>query len=223
MPTANSTARVLILSEQPLLAALVGMIIESGSLEAVFAEPGERAEDAITRIRPLLVILLDADMNASGSDLFFVKAARRGVPVLLFRAPGSAVDIEAIAEARQLRWISLPVDGARLVGVIAALSRDERSGTERRRRPNTTRAIDGTLIFEDSGGGRWYVFDRRGGERRGEDPAIPSGSDPTAYRAFVNEAGEEWRFSFPPGPIPAASALALERQLASAMRVSPDG
>ena len=94
-----------------------------------------------------------------------------------------------------------------------AIRQDRRSRlTGDRRNPvRTERAADGTLIFQAESGERWYVYDRRSGERRRTEL-----SDAPSYRAFVNEEGIELRVSLEPQEFADKSAEALQRQLARA-------
>jgi hypothetical protein len=87
-----------------------------------------------------------------------------------------------------------------------------------RRSPHTAPGPDGTLIFGDRHGGRWQVYDRRSGERRGSRVlGQASGFD----RVFVNEAGEEWLCELRAEELIDETAFALERQLARAVRRDP--
>ena len=110
--------RVLVLARESLIAALLGMLLELESFEPVFAEPSERPEDALTRLRPPLVIVLDGDLEVARSDLFFARAARAQASIVLFSVPGSPIDAEAYARERGLRWFALPSDRATLVRVL---------------------------------------------------------------------------------------------------------
>ena len=84
-----------------------------------------------------------------------------------------------------------------------------------RRSPHTAPGPDGSLIFGDREGGRWQVYDRRSGERRGSyAPGQASGFD----RIFINEAGEEWSYALRAEELIDETAFTLERQLARAVR-----
>ena len=218
MPTTHRTAKVLVLSREPLVAALVGMLLELEAYEPAFADPEESPEDAVTRVRPLAVIFLDGGMDAARSDLFFARIAKRGVPVVLFAEPAMSADVEALAQARGLPCIVLPTDRAAVARVLAATGpqTEPRSGSDRRRPPSAYSAPDGTLVYRDRAGQRWLVYDRRTGERRagGHRDSV----DPP-HRAFISESGEEWRFPIARGQPLEATASALEWQLARATRV----
>jgi hypothetical protein len=114
---------VLVLAKEQVVAALVGMLVESDRFEPIFAQPGERVEDAITRSRAALIILLDGEMDLAGSDLFFTKAAKARARVILFSAPHSrrptyaeaaGIDIASVARQRGIPYLPLPTDHASL-------------------------------------------------------------------------------------------------------------
>src|SRR5256885_1985747 len=82
--------RVLVLARESVLAALIGMLLELEDYDPVFAEPGERPEDAIRRLRPPLIVMLDGEIDAASSDLFYARAAASGARVVLFSEPVAA-------------------------------------------------------------------------------------------------------------------------------------
>ena len=222
VPTSPRSARVLILTPQPLLAALLGMLLELEQFEPVFAEPDETPEDAIARVRPLLVVLLDGDLDAARSDLFFARAAKRGIRVVLFQPPGGGTHAREIAEARALPWFTLPIDRANLARILGDGTPRTRAGRERRR-ASVSMASDGSMIFDDASGRRWVVYDRRGTDRRGGGEALGAGAnveDANGYRAFVSETGEEWRVPFTAEESLAVTPGALAEQLARASLVT---
>jgi hypothetical protein len=205
------TSKILVLAREALAAALVGLLLELEKYEPVFALPDESPEEAIRRTRPVLVIVLDGSLDAATSDVFYARA--KGTPLILFGTSRNESTIRALAEGRQLRSFTMPIDRERLSQLIrdAIGGSPVRSGRDRRR-PSTRQAPDGTLIYRDREGSEWQVYDRRTGDRRG--------SDAGGYRAFVNEAGEEWRYELSGTEARQKSAAALERQLAAAVRIS---
>jgi hypothetical protein len=222
LPTTQRTAKVLVLSREPLVAALVGMMLELEAYEPTFAGPEESPEDAVTRVRPLFVVLLDGGMDAAGSDLFFARVAKRRVPVVLFAEPAASADVEELARARGLPCLVLPADRSALARVLRSTGTggEPRSGSDRRRAPSAYSAPDGTLIYHDRTGQRWFVYDRRtGSERRSAGRSEPTDQP---HRAFISESGEEWRFPIARGQPLEATASALEWQLARATRVEED-
>jgi hypothetical protein len=213
MPKRGRGATVLILSGEAMGAALLGLLLERGPYEPAFAHPGETPEAAVKRVRPLFVILLDVAVDAARSDLFYLRAARRGVSVILYGNPADSTVVDELAARRGLRGFTLPITGPALTALL-----DEEQARERRdhKRPPRRASVDqagDAILFTDRRGRRWFVYDRRVGERRADDRG-------PVYRAFVNEAGEEWRYGFAPDESADASVVMLERQLASAERYS---
>ena len=74
MPRKNG--KVLILSPHVMTAALVGWYVELAKLEPAFAAPGENPSDALARVKPLLVVLIDAASEDAISDLFAARASK---------------------------------------------------------------------------------------------------------------------------------------------------
>jgi hypothetical protein len=197
-------------------AALLGMLLELEGYEPAFVRQGERPEAALARVRPLLVVLIDQALDVARSDLFLARAARHQIGVVVFGAQDGGSGQAAWAQSRRVPWFRMPGDGAELRRAIEASIgsfRLWRTDVERRR-PRTETAADGTLIYHDRAGRRWQVYDRRSGvDRRQSD--TPAGS---GHRAFVSEAGEEWRVEMAATDFLDESPAALEKQLARATR-----
>jgi hypothetical protein len=197
-------------------AAFLGMLLELESYEPVFAEPGERAEDALTRVRPVLGIFLHSELDAARSDLFFARATRTGARVVLFGTPPSSTDARALASERGVPYFEMPVDRAALASVVSSIARDagRARSTVDRRAPRAYDAPDGTLLFSDESGRVWRVYDRRGTVRR----ARPTNGEDASYRVFINESGEERRYQPQPRESLETSVDALARQLSEATK-----
>jgi CheY-like chemotaxis protein len=231
--TKNQPRRVLILSDEPLAAALLALLLEVESYASVFAAPGERPEEAVARTRPLIIVLADFTLTEPRSDLFLARLARARIGVAFFAATNSG-ELRHWARARGVPWVELPADADTLRRVLsdaAAMTGDRRSG--KNRRPRTEVRDDGSLLFLDASGRRWTVLDRRVGERRGAQrrgnergvpdvAALPAddgpagqdnGEDPGDYRAFVADDGEERRCPLTAREFDEESPAALARQL----------
>lgn len=180
------------------------MLLELDTYEPAFAQPGESPEEAVQRVRPVLIVILDGSLDAADSDVFHGRA--RGAGVVLFGTRSNLPHVREIAAKRGLLWFSMPTDRVTLVRVMreAFSASSTRSGQDRRR-PTAHTMDDGTIIYRDRDGREWQVYDRRMGERR-------------AHRAFVNDAGEEWHYPLELHEAADTSADALERQLANAVR-----
>jgi hypothetical protein len=195
-------------------AALLGMLLELEGYEPAFAQDGENAEAALARVRPLLVVLVDHALDVARSDLFLARAARRQVGVVLFGVQDAGGNASAWAQSRRVPWFRMPVDGSELRRAIEASTasfRLWRTDTDRRRHRTET-GTDGTLVYHDRTGRRWHVYDRRSSDRR------QTTADAGGHRAFVNDAGEEWRVPLAAADFLDESPAALESQLARAKK-----
>jgi hypothetical protein len=112
------TSTVLVLARDAVIAALLGLLLELEDYDAVFPGPDERPEDAIARLRPPLIVLLDGTLDTAESDLFHARAAARGSRVVLFSEPPAAHEVRAIARRRDIAYVSMPVDRSTLGGVL---------------------------------------------------------------------------------------------------------
>lgn len=92
-----------------MIAALLALLMELDGYLADFPRPGERAEDAIARLHPPLVICADGARPELDSDLFLARATKRR-PVVLFAAPEVAATVREFAEQRNFPFFELPVD-----------------------------------------------------------------------------------------------------------------
>jgi hypothetical protein len=198
-------------------AALVGWYVELAKLEPVFAAPGERPDDAITRVKPLLVVLVDAEHQEAISDLFAARVARKEIGLALFSGSGEDSVARDWARRHDVPWFRLPVDleaFGRVLDQAARSARIERRLGDRRG-PAIDHAIDGTLLFTDDHGRAWYVYDRRGGDRR-----VASAEPP--YRSFVDAQGTELRAPLSESEFSRREPEALMMQLARAAQVPPN-
>jgi DNA-binding NtrC family response regulator len=118
VPHRASKAKVLIVAREPVIAALLGMLLELDDFEPVYAAVGERPEDALARVRPPLVVVLDGELDAARSDLFFARALTAHAKVVLFSEPFAPSDVRAVARERGVPFFGMPVDRATLAGVV---------------------------------------------------------------------------------------------------------
>src|SRR5688572_31352308 len=84
MSPLHAHQKVLILSDDPVAAALIGALVERARLEPTFMTAGESADRALARVKPALAILVDALSDTAGSDIFLARARGRRVPVAVF-------------------------------------------------------------------------------------------------------------------------------------------
>lgn len=110
--------QVLILARESVIAALLGLLLELDQYEPVFAEPDERYDDAIRRVRAPLVVILDGESDEARSDIFHARAAQSGARVVLFSEPVAAEQVRDAARVRHLPFFAMPVDRATLGSVL---------------------------------------------------------------------------------------------------------
>jgi hypothetical protein len=148
---------ILILSDEPVIAALVGILIELTGREPAFPHANESPADALERLRPLAVILVDCAFAAARSDVFFAMAAQKRVGVVVFGPDGHARDIGEIAAHRSIPWLVLPPSADDIATAFAACAMPPRvrRTTERRLNTELTICADGTSVFSDDDGRRW--------------------------------------------------------------------
>jgi hypothetical protein len=116
--SSTGKTRVLIIATDPMVAALVGLLLDPDRYEPLFPLPMERPEDALARVRPPLVLVMDCDLDAARSDLFSARAAKTRATVVLFGAPGSHEDVEVLARLRGVPCLHLPTNRAALTDAI---------------------------------------------------------------------------------------------------------
>ena len=177
--TPASDHKVLIIAPDPVLAALVGSVVELSRLRAAFPRANERPEDALTRVKPLIAILLDAVTDESESDLFLARARKKGVHLLLFGGAATVNGRRAWAEARGIPVYSLPDQVASLEEAIKRIAAGAGKSTRTFERRGKAK-ISGPLVFDDRSGKRWSVYDRRSADRRQH----------SVDREFVSDSGE---------------------------------
>lgn len=124
MLTPRPQTRVLVLARESVIAALVGMLLELEQCEPVFAAPDERAEDAIRRLRPPLIVVLDGELPEAGSDLFHARCAQSGARVCLFSGPAAVDAVRAAARSRRLGFFAMPVGRHELAEALAFTGAD---------------------------------------------------------------------------------------------------
>jgi|SRR5579859_6535866 len=199
------TGPVLVLTDQPIVAALIGLQLEVIGRQPVFADVGESPDEALRRVRPVTILLIDVALQAAQSDLLFALATRRGVGIVVFGADHNARRIAEIASIRRVPWLVIPPDLVDLsVAIGAALGHADRS-VERRGEPHSSVTPDGAHLLRDVGGDRWMVYDRRS-----EAPTAPS------QRVFVGSSGKLLVYAIPGGDESHPTAATLQHQLESA-------
>jgi hypothetical protein len=108
---------ILVLSNDPLSAALLGAATELAGYSPRFPLPDEHARAALRRVRPRLV-LVDCDHADACTDEFVGPALMTGSRVLLFRSHRTAHDRGEFAKRLSLPVLDLPVEHEPLTRVL---------------------------------------------------------------------------------------------------------
>ena len=176
----RSRQNVLIVASDPVLAALLGGLVDAMRFQPVFPGAGEDPDAALARVRPLAVILMEGSSNVAGSELFVVRARRRGARVMLFGHPASIAPLKEWAAELDVDVFALPDELERMQSALDGQHRSSLVVRQGDRRASVQRNPDGSLLYEDKAGTRWSVYDRRSGDRRAVE----------VTREFVSETGE---------------------------------
>lgn len=100
---------VLVLSSDPLAAALLGAAIELAGHAPRFPLSEEAARTALLRIRPRLVVI-DCDHEDGCSDAFIGPALMTGSRVLLFQSRRTQRDVSELAGRLGLSVMDMPME-----------------------------------------------------------------------------------------------------------------
>ena len=113
---------VLAVDDSPALLALLVRCLRGGGYEVVSARDGQEALEQLQRHRPALVVT-DLNMPVM-SGLDFIEAARaapegQGVPILLLTSETAAALHDRARRVRATGWLPKPLDGPRLLALVA--------------------------------------------------------------------------------------------------------
>ena len=100
---------VLILSHDPVAAALLGGLVETLGFLVQFGRPPESADDSIRRLRPR-ICLVDCTEPESCRPEFFGRATMRGVCVIIFGTTAALERVREVARANNLEMLLMPPD-----------------------------------------------------------------------------------------------------------------
>jgi hypothetical protein len=111
---------VLVISMDPLSAALLGAAIELAGHVPSFVHGDESPRDALLRVRPRLVVI-DCDHADACSDAFIGPALMTGSKVLLFKSRRTQHDAGDLAERLGLTVVDMPSKHETLTQVLREL------------------------------------------------------------------------------------------------------
>lgn len=112
-----SRRAVLIISSDPLAAALLGAAVELAGHMPHFVRADERVRPALMRVRPPLV-LIDCEHTEACSDEFVGPAIMTGARVMLFRSNRSTADHTELSERLGLRILDMPTEHESIASII---------------------------------------------------------------------------------------------------------
>jgi hypothetical protein len=117
---AASRTPVLVLSSDPLAAALLGAAIELAGHAPRFPHAAESARQALLRVRPRLVVI-DCDHEDGCSEAFVGPALMTGSQVVLFRSRRTRRDVSDMADRLGLRMVEMPQEHGSLTSLLHEL------------------------------------------------------------------------------------------------------
>lgn len=118
-----SAAVVLILSPDPLAAALLGAAVELSGCPIAFAASEESASQAFRRLRPACLVIDALDDEAFATEVLG-PALMTGTRLVVFGTAASVAARAAIGREYHMDTLVMPKDVARLPQLIGGLARD---------------------------------------------------------------------------------------------------
>ena len=112
---------VLVLSTDPLAAALIGAAAELTGFAPAFPLEKESPRDALLRARPR-VVLVDCDHDGACTEAFFGPALMAGASIAVFSSSLSRAALEPIAAEFGVRAFRLPIDVQALGRLLAEIA-----------------------------------------------------------------------------------------------------
>lgn len=106
MPASQSP--VLVIATDIVIGALLASLAELAGCVPVFPALTERPLEAITRLRPRIV-LLDCDHDLACEDEAYARAAETGSKIILFTASSTLADAEQMAAQRGVLSFAFPI------------------------------------------------------------------------------------------------------------------
>jgi|SRR5436189_2894401 len=113
----TSGARVLILSADAVVAALLGALIETLGYVVRFNRPRELADEAMRRARPKVCLADSLDPEACTEELLG-RARMRGVGVIIFGTSEALDRVRALAAQHSIETLRMPAEATVVDGVM---------------------------------------------------------------------------------------------------------
>ena|SRR5690242_1814508 len=108
---------LLILSHDPLAAALLGALVETLGYQVKFARPPESPDDSLRRVKPRICLVDCTDPESCRAE-FFGRATMRGICVIIFGAPAALEEVRELARADNIEMLFMPPDIEALEAVL---------------------------------------------------------------------------------------------------------
>ena len=108
---------VLILSSDPMTAALVGAAMEATGAGAVFARHDESPREALLRTRPA-VVAIDCEHDEACSEAFLGPVVMTGAAVAVFGPPRLSRDLLGASRRFSIAAFCLPDDQEQLLELV---------------------------------------------------------------------------------------------------------
>lgn len=108
---------VLILSHDPLAAALLGGLVETLGYDVQFRRPPESADDSLRRLRPRICLIDCADPRSCRED-FLGRATMRGVCVVIFGTREVLDRVRDLAASYRLEMLLMPPELDELEAIL---------------------------------------------------------------------------------------------------------
>jgi len=116
-----SGSAVLVLSSDPLAAALLGAMVELQGHTPAFLQADESPRTALLRVRPQMVVV-DCDDENGCSESFIGPAMMTGSRVVLFRSQRTRRDVSEMADRFGLRTVGMPHEQESLTSLLHDLA-----------------------------------------------------------------------------------------------------
>jgi hypothetical protein len=115
-------SHALVLSNDALIAALIGALVEIYGYAPFFPDSEESPRDSLRRVRPGIV-LVDCEHDSACSEAFFGPATMTGARVIMFSASQSRQEVASFASRYGFDWFILPIDLPAFAKVVRAAPR----------------------------------------------------------------------------------------------------
>ena len=112
-----SGSAVLVLSSDPLAAALLGAAIELQGHTPAFLQADESPRSALLRVRPQMVVV-DCDHEDGCSESFIGPAMMTGSRVVLFRSHRTRRDVSEMVDRLGIRTVGMPDEQESLTSLL---------------------------------------------------------------------------------------------------------